>query len=102
MYCCILFAFVFRWTTSQVNIYYYLSSSTLWHYGSTAIAQDAVLATLVFRRELTEPSAVAGRLADKRKMKSAWRRGNIGPSAGLVILELTEPADRPAVVHPML
>ena len=26
-------------------------------------------------------------------MKSAGRRGNIGPSAGLVFLELTEPAD---------
>ena len=44
----------------------------------------------------------AGRPADVRKMKSAGRRGNIGPSAGLVILELTEPADRPAVVRPML
>ena len=50
-------------------------------------------------RELTEP---AGQPADARKMKSAGRRGNIGPSAGLVILELTEPADRPAVVRPML
>ena len=36
------------------------------------------------------------------KMKSAGRRGNIGPSAGLVILKLTEPADRPAVARPML
>ena len=44
----------------------------------------------------------AGRPADARKMKSAGRRGNIGPSAGLVILELTEPADRPAVARPML
>ena len=35
-------------------------------------------------------------------MKSAGRRGNIGPSAGLVIWELTEPADRPAVARPML
>ena len=34
-------------------------------------------------------------------MKSAGRRGNIGPSAGLVVLELTEPADRPDVVSPM-
>ena len=39
--------------------------------------------------------------ADARKIKSAGRRGNIGPSAGLVILELTEPADRPAVARPM-
>ena len=46
-------------------------------------------------RELTEP-------AGARKMKSAGRRGNIGPSAGLVILELTEPVDRPAVARPML
>ena len=35
-------------------------------------------------------------------MKSAGRRGNIGPLAGLVILELTEPADRPAVTRSML
>ena len=35
-------------------------------------------------------------------MKSAERRGKIGPSAGFVILELTEPADLRAVVRPML
>ena len=51
-------------------------------------------------RELTEPTA--DRPADARKMKSAGRRGNIGPSVGLVFLELTEPADRTAVVRPML
>ena len=44
----------------------------------------------------------AGWPADARKMKSAGRRENIGPSAGLVILELTQPADRPAVARPML
>ena len=41
-------------------------------------------------------------LTDARKTKSAGRRGNIGPSARLVILELTEPTDRPAVARPML
>ena len=50
----------------------------------------------------TDGRPIAGRPADTRKMKSAGRRGNIGPSADLVILELTEPADRPAVVRPML
>ena len=39
------------------------------------------------RQELTEPAGC---------------RGDIGPPAGLVILELTEPADRPAVARPML
>ena len=40
-------------------------------------------------RELIEPTdgrPITGRPADARKMKSAGRRGNIGPSAGLVIL----------------
>ena len=55
----------------------------------------------------TPPSLSVGRPAtgwpaDARKMKSAGCRGNIGASAGLVIMELTEPADRPAVVRPML
>ena len=37
---------------------------------------------------------ITGRPADTRKMKSAGRHRNIRPSAGLVNLELTEPADR--------
>ena len=39
--------------------------------------------SFLLSRELTEPAGGA------RKMKSAGRRGNIGPSAGLVILEPT-------------
>ena len=57
----------------------------------------ATILRLSLSRELT-----GSRPADTRKMKPAGRRGNIGPSAGLIILELTEKADRPTVVRPML
>ena len=85
---------------------------TFWTYSPDVIARrhEMSIALLpdscrswVLRRELTETaSRPADRPANARKIKSAGRRGNIGPSAGLAILDLTEPADGPAVARPML